>query len=438
MSDEENISMTIEKKMDIDTTHFIYQQISDRSKKVLDYDYKKCNGCGICIDVCPTKALELGPMKEIATGLDVPPVILDLEKCTFCGMCAQFCPFHAYYMTEEGTFPSQADYPKYDDFVRPNDKCIPCKLCEATCPEDAIKVEFYMPHKNELSPFKENEQGTIEIDNEKCNLCGICAVFCDAFLLIDKEKTPINVTPFEQLLVDEEKCDYCTLCQEICPEDAIKVIGNKQGEAPSVNGKLFIDDLKCTRCTWCQIVCPYEAMDIKKPFEGKIELIDANISKCDPQGCHGCFNVCPSHLWYVAKDGKISMQESMCTYCGACVNACPQNVMTVARNKIHYKNLSETPWKKQWKDALDSIVTGKRNVPDISRTLEVIDKESVSSDMIEFPHTDPNLLEMAQKKITKVTHALNNISIRRMMEQTNEQELVQKNIVTHIKKQTKM
>ncbi len=86
MTDDNGKSMSMEKEMDVDGTHFIYRQISDRSRKVLDYDYKRCIGCGICVGLCPTKALELGPMKEIATGLDVPPVIMELDKCTFCSM----------------------------------------------------------------------------------------------------------------------------------------------------------------------------------------------------------------------------------------------------------------------------------------------------------------------------------------------------------------
>lgn len=427
-------SMTVEKQMEVDATHFIYLQISDRSKKVLDYDYKRCVGCSICVSVCPTLALELGPMKEIATGLDVPPVILDLEKCTFCGMCVQFCPVHAYKMSEEGNFPSRAIYPKYDDFVRTNEKCLPCTLCEAACPEDAIKLQLHISHKTEVSPFKEDMIGEIEVNTDKCNLCGICASFCDAFLLVEKDKTPVDVNPFAQLLIDEEKCDYCTLCQDLCPEEAIKVKGEKRGEAPIIAGEVFIDDLKCTRCTWCQIVCPYEAMDIKKPFEGKIELIDPHVSKCDPQGCHGCFNVCPSHLWYVSKEGKISMQQDMCTYCGACVNACPQDVMQVTRKKVHHTSIPNSPWSKQWKDAIDSIITGKRSLPDISRTLEVIPETPQPYNKIQLPDLDPNLLKMAKKEITKITPALNDPTIRRMLERTNELESVTKKIMVHIKK----
>ncbi|MBC7085305.1 MAG: 4Fe-4S binding protein [Methanomethylovorans sp.] len=423
MTDErDEQSMYLEKEMDVDGTHFIYRQISDRSKKVLEYDYKRCIGCGICVGLCPTKALELGPMKEIAMGLDVPPVIMDLDKCTFCSMCVQFCPLHAYTMTEEGDFPSQEKFPQYDDFVRTNEKCLPCSLCEAACPEDAIVLELEIPTKAEVSPFKEGMEGQIEIDTEKCNLCGLCARFCDAFLLVEKEKTPTDVRPFEQLLVDEEKCDYCTLCQDICPEDAIRVEGEKRGEAPSVKGKIVIDDNKCTRCTWCRIVCPYDAMDIKKPFEGKINLIASNVNKCDPQGCHGCFNVCPSHLWFVSKDGKIAIQEDMCIYCGACVNACPKDVMSVERYSVHHTEIPDSPWAKQWKDAIESLITGKRHLPEMSRTLEVEPETPREHMEVELPIIDGNLLSLARLRLEKVTPVFRSVSLRRMLESSKETE----------------
>jgi NAD-dependent dihydropyrimidine dehydrogenase PreA subunit len=42
----------------------------------------KCTGCGDCVDVCPTDAL------EVVDGL----CIVDEDECTDCGACIDECP----------------------------------------------------------------------------------------------------------------------------------------------------------------------------------------------------------------------------------------------------------------------------------------------------------------------------------------------------------
>ena len=84
--------MEIEKDMDVEGSIIRCKQRTRESEKELDYDYKRCAGCSICIDLCPKKALSEGPLKEIAKGMDAPPVLIDLDSCVFCGMCANFCP----------------------------------------------------------------------------------------------------------------------------------------------------------------------------------------------------------------------------------------------------------------------------------------------------------------------------------------------------------
>jgi 4Fe-4S ferredoxin len=91
--------MEIEKEMEVEGSHIICKQKIPQTEKVLDYDYKRCAGCSICVALCPTKALSEGPLQEIAKGLDAPPVLIDLDACVFCGMCVNFCPMRAFKMT---------------------------------------------------------------------------------------------------------------------------------------------------------------------------------------------------------------------------------------------------------------------------------------------------------------------------------------------------
>ena len=84
--------------MEADVTALARQKSKQR-EILLDYDYKKCAGCSICVALCPKNALQEGPLQEIAKGLDAPPILIDLDACAFCGMCVNFCPTKAFKMT---------------------------------------------------------------------------------------------------------------------------------------------------------------------------------------------------------------------------------------------------------------------------------------------------------------------------------------------------
>ncbi len=90
--------MEVQKDMTAEGSLVRCTQRTSEFEKVLDYDYKKCKGCSICVALCPKNALQEGPLKEIATGLDAPPVLIDLDACAFCGMCVNFCPMRAFKM----------------------------------------------------------------------------------------------------------------------------------------------------------------------------------------------------------------------------------------------------------------------------------------------------------------------------------------------------
>jgi len=54
-----------------------------------------------------------------------------------------------------------------------------------------------------------------EVDEERCNLCGLCIDPClDEAIHIEGDK----------LIIDEDKCICCALCAVNCPKDAIKIL----------------------------------------------------------------------------------------------------------------------------------------------------------------------------------------------------------------------
>ena len=65
--------MEIEKEMEVEGSTIRSIQRSEDSVKVLDYDYKKCNGCGICVALCPVNALQLRSSSEMGIGLETRP-----------------------------------------------------------------------------------------------------------------------------------------------------------------------------------------------------------------------------------------------------------------------------------------------------------------------------------------------------------------------------
>jgi 2-oxoglutarate ferredoxin oxidoreductase subunit delta len=50
---------------------------------------ERCKGCGLCVAVCPTTVLALGPLN--AHGYPAA-VLTDNERCTSCTACALICP----------------------------------------------------------------------------------------------------------------------------------------------------------------------------------------------------------------------------------------------------------------------------------------------------------------------------------------------------------
>ncbi|VVB70977.1 Polyferredoxin protein MvhB [uncultured archaeon] len=329
-------------------------------------------------------------------------------------------------MTDETQTETAVDFRKNEQYPRlvaeavPNEKCKPCILCEPVCPTKAICVTFNRT-REDFGPLRTGIKGRIAVDQEKCNLCGRCARFCKAFLLVDKtekDKDPRNLVPYEQLLVDEELCDYCGLCVPLCPEDAIKVEGEplQVPEKASIEGKIEIDKSLCIGCGRCAEVCPYDAIDVKKPFQGDISLVEKNLVRCDPLGCQACFNVCPAKCWYVDERGKAAPVKDQCIYCKACMKACPVSAIAVERSDVRHTDIKETPWAEEWKEAISAIKSGQRNIPDVSGAVAPPDIERQPLPAPEKPEIDPELLRLVDKALAPVAPMLKKPKVRQILE----------------------
>ncbi len=66
----------------------------------IEYDAEKCIGCGLCIRVCPTKAIEWREADK-KEGKVRRKVKIYLSRCCFCSQCVDICPVDALEMSDE-------------------------------------------------------------------------------------------------------------------------------------------------------------------------------------------------------------------------------------------------------------------------------------------------------------------------------------------------
>lgn len=56
-------------------------------------------------------------------------------------------------------------------------------------------------------------------------------------------------------LIDLDRCNGCGCCEQLCPTQAVEVVGGKA---------VIVRPEACTYCEVCETYCPYEA--IGRPF----------------------------------------------------------------------------------------------------------------------------------------------------------------------------
>ena len=60
---------------------------------MLKLETKYCKGCGICVEFCPKKVLQLDEMGKIFIAAE--------ENCISCGQCGLRCPDYAIWLVNE-------------------------------------------------------------------------------------------------------------------------------------------------------------------------------------------------------------------------------------------------------------------------------------------------------------------------------------------------
>ncbi|MDR1962453.1 MAG: 4Fe-4S binding protein [Planctomycetaceae bacterium] len=137
---------------------------------VVKFERGFCNyDCTICIEVCPTQALQIKSIEE-KHRLQIGRVIFVKENCVVemqgssCGACAEHCPTGAVHMVPYGDPAKSLTLPEVDP-----DLCVGCGACEHVCPVRpfrAIYIDGLEKHGEAKPAYDPNEkQQEVKLDD---------------------------------------------------------------------------------------------------------------------------------------------------------------------------------------------------------------------------------------------------------------------------------
>ncbi|MDR0913167.1 MAG: 4Fe-4S binding protein [Methanobrevibacter sp.] len=307
----------------------------DNVHSVIDED--KCIRCGFCFRACPTDAIKYGEIlpKTVSGG---KAILINQKKCIGCMTCTRVCPSKgAIEIGNVGKLP----------FINPS-YCARCEECMNICPTTAIRYSSRKKAYKDYGKLKSIEIASGLIENYTNTLSRdisrIDSILSKIARNISKENTEeefeINVSgeiksnldsilstnvstfemsnvidyfpPIRHIKVFEEKCISCGECLNICPTEAIGLVG------PS---PISINE-NCVYCGQCVSVCPTEAIKLKEEFF-KSEGNEIYLQRRDINGL---------------RNGKCQINNEICQSCGVCKNSCPVDALTMENDELSVDN----------------------------------------------------------------------------------------------------
>ena len=61
------------------------------AKGKVSFNQERCKGCGLCVEACPVKIIQLASNVINKKGYN-PATVFEMEKCIGCASCATMCP----------------------------------------------------------------------------------------------------------------------------------------------------------------------------------------------------------------------------------------------------------------------------------------------------------------------------------------------------------
>lgn len=196
------------------------------------------------------------------------------------------------------------------------DRCVGCQIGPLVCPKDAIThIE------GQIEDGHLTKKSSIDIDPEKCVLCGMCVVMCPThsiqMTINGKVEVPIqDHEAFPKLIQSTvfNKSDFDWSRKEFvinnCPTN---VIGYDETEET-----MTVDEENCIHCRQCEIATN-GAFRVLQPWKGSVTL---QRDLC-VEGCVACSDICPTRALHIDEEGQLKLADYYCIKCGACMQACP-------------------------------------------------------------------------------------------------------------------
>lgn len=270
--------------------------------------------------------------------------------CVGCGICEFSCPIGACKLREVGAISRptfNTDFSGHDKIFLnikrsfddmkvdiDENKCVLCGMCSGLCPANALQLTIDDVSISEIDSYP-HYVDFAEINDDNCLYCQKCQTACprDA-ITIERQLPSRSDLVTGEIEVSEDDCIYCGMCEELCPAEAIEVDSETGKES------IVIDKDKCVYCLVCKKICPTNAIKAlcRICSYGEYDLDPAKavvkgstiIDQDTCIKCGWCEGVCPNDAVKTKKafTGTLEIDQGKCQNCGACIDTCPCNVLS--------------------------------------------------------------------------------------------------------------